>query len=99
MNLQTVAQRLMALMTRLQGWLEAVRVRVQPYVERWLADWKESPENREAVFVQDADYFIIHQEPLRARVLVKTILIAVALFIMWTAVALIDEITKALEHI
>ena len=94
MNLQTVAQRLMALMTRLQGWLEAVRVRVQPYVERWLADWKESPENREADFVQDADYFIIHQEPLRARVLVKTILIAVALFIMWTAVALIDEITK-----
>mgnify|MGYP003382228047 CR=1 FL=1 len=94
MNLQTVAQRLMALMTRLQGWLEAVRVRVQPYVERWLADWKETPENREADFVQDADNFIIHQEPLRARVLVKTILIAVALFIMWTAVALIDEITK-----
>ncbi len=94
MNLQTVAQRVMAVMTRLQGWLEAVRVRVQPYVERWLADWKESPENREADFVQDADYFIIHQEPLRARVLVKTILIAVALFIMWTAVALIDEITK-----
>ncbi|MBK9019130.1 MAG: HlyD family type I secretion periplasmic adaptor subunit [Sulfuritalea sp.] len=94
MNLQTVAQRLMAVIIGLQGWLEAVRMRVQPYVERWLADWKESPENREADFVQDADYFIIHQEPLRARVLVKTILIAVALFIMWTAVALIDEITK-----
>lgn len=94
MNLQTAAQRLMAMMTRLQGWLEAIRLRVQPYVERWLADWKEKPENREADFVQDADYFIIHQEPLRARVLVKTILIAVALFIMWTAVALIDEITK-----
>lgn len=94
MNLQTVAQRLMAMMTRIHGWLEAVRMRVQPYVERWLAGWKESPENREADFVQDADYFMIHQEPLRARVLVKTILIAVALFIMWTAVALIDEITK-----
>jgi adhesin transport system membrane fusion protein len=94
MNLQTVAQRLMAVMTRLHAWLEAVRMRVQPHVERWLADWKESPENREADFVQDADNFIIHQEPLRARVLVKTILIAVALFIMWTAVALIDEITK-----
>jgi adhesin transport system membrane fusion protein len=94
MNLQSVAQRLMAVMTRLHGWLEAVRMRVQPYVERWLADWKEAPENREVDFVQDADNFIIHQEPLRARVLVKTILIAVALFIMWTAVALIDEITK-----
>lgn len=94
MNLHTVAQRFMAVMTRLHGWLEAVRMRVQPYVERWLADWKEAPESREADFVQDADNFIIHQEPLRARVLVKTILIAVALFIMWTAVALIDEITK-----
>jgi adhesin transport system membrane fusion protein len=94
MNLQTVAQRLMAVMAGLQGWLEAVRMRIQPHVERWLADWKEAPESREADFVQDADYFIIHQEPLRARVLVKTILIAVALFIMWTAVALIDEITK-----
>ncbi|MBI5790520.1 MAG: HlyD family type I secretion periplasmic adaptor subunit [Rhodocyclales bacterium] len=81
-------------MTRLHGWLEAVRMRIQPYVDRWLADWKETPENREADFVQDADYFIIHQEPLRARILTKTILIAVALFIMWTAVALIDEITK-----
>ncbi|MBN8474538.1 HlyD family type I secretion periplasmic adaptor subunit [Sulfuritalea sp.] len=94
MNLQTVAQRLVAVLTRLQGWLEAVRVRVQPHVERWLADWKENPDNREADFVQDADHFMIHQEPLRARILIKTILIAGALFIMWSAVALVDEITK-----
>ncbi len=91
MNLQTVAQRLVAVLTRLQGWLEAVRVRVQPHVERWLADWKENPDNREADFVQDADHFMIHQEPLRARILIKTILIAGALFIMWSAVALVDE--------
>jgi adhesin transport system membrane fusion protein len=82
-----VAKRVLAL-------LEAVRLRIQPRVDRWLEAWKEDPASRDAEFVQDADDFIIQQEPLRARVLVKTILIAMALFIMWTAVALVDEITK-----
>jgi len=95
MSLETKAQRLLRVVGRIHGWLEAIRVRVQPSVDRWLADWKEKPEAREADFVKDADYFMIHQEPLRARVLVRTILIALALFIMWTAVALVDEITKA----
>jgi adhesin transport system membrane fusion protein len=74
--------------------LESIRLRIQPQVDSWLADWKENPKARDADFVQDADNFMIHQEPLRARILVKTILIAVALFIMWAAVALVDEITK-----
>ncbi|MDP1611157.1 MAG: HlyD family type I secretion periplasmic adaptor subunit [Sulfuritalea sp.] len=95
MSLETLAQKLLKVVGRVHGWLEAIRLRVQPRVDRWLADWKENPENREADFVKDADYFMIHQEPLRARVLVKTILIALALFVMWTAVALVDEITKA----
>ena len=94
MNLGAVAQRLVSLLNRVQNWLESIRIAVQPKVDRWLADWKESPDARESDFVQDADYFMIHQEPLRARVLVKTILICMALFIMWTAVALVDEITK-----
>ena len=80
------------------GWvhrcLEAIRRRIQPSVDRWLVDWKENPEVRDADFVQDADYFMIHQKPLRAKILVKTILISLALFIMWTAVAEVDEITK-----
>jgi adhesin transport system membrane fusion protein len=95
MSLETMAQRLLRVVGRIHGWLEVIRVRVQPSVDRWLADWKEKPETRDADFVKDADYFMIHQEPLRARVLVRTILIALALFIMWTAVALVDEITKA----
>jgi membrane fusion protein, adhesin transport system len=94
MNLGAVAQRLVSVLNRVQGWLESIRIAVQPKVDRWLADWKENPDARESDFVQDADYFMIHQEPLRARVLVKTILICMALFIMWTAVALVDEITK-----
>jgi adhesin transport system membrane fusion protein len=83
---------------RMYSWtvnfLERVSSRVQPWVERWLAGWKEEPGRKDQDFVQDADYFMVFQEPLRARILVKTILVAVALFIMWTAVALVDEITK-----
>ncbi|MBI5109980.1 MAG: HlyD family type I secretion periplasmic adaptor subunit [Rhodocyclales bacterium] len=74
--------------------LEAIRVRLQPRLEGWLAGWKDDPTRGDHDFVKDADYFMLHQEPLRARILVKTILIALALFVMWTAVALVDEITK-----
>lgn len=95
MSLEARAQRFLSAVGRVRNWLEVIRLRVQPSVDRWLADWKENPEVREADFVKDADYFMIHQEPLRARVLVRTILIALALFVMWTAVALVDEITKA----
>ncbi len=73
---------------------DSVRARLQPWLDQWLASWKGDPVANDANFVQDADYFMIHQEPLRARILVKTILIALSLFVMWTAVALIDEITK-----
>lgn len=94
MSLHAVSQRLLGVLGRVQGWLEAIRLRVQPSVDRWLADWTENPATREEGFVQDADYFMIRQEPLRARVLNQTILIAMALFIMWMAVATVDEITK-----
>lgn len=86
---------------RLWGWLhaiharlEAIRVKVQPHVDQYLNDWKEDPDRAHAGFLRDADYSIIHQEPLRARVLVKTLLIIAALFIMWAAVARVDELTR-----
>lgn len=94
MNYPALLQRLTGLLGRVHRWFESIRLRLQPRVDRWLADWKENPDAPDADFVQDADYFMIHQEPLRARVLIKTILISLALFIMWTAVAQVDEITK-----
>ena len=94
MSYRALLQRIAGLTGRVQGGLERIRMMVQPSVDRWLAAWKEDPDTHDADFVQDADHFMIHQEPLRARVLVKTILISMALFIMWTAVALVDEITK-----
>jgi len=80
--------------SRIHRLLDSIRARFQPWLDQWLASWKSDPDVGDSDFVQDADYFMIHQEPLRARVLVKTILIAMALFVMWTAVALIDEITR-----
>lgn len=94
MNKQGMIQRIWGMFSILQDGLEAIRVRLQPTLEWWLSGWREDPTRSDHDFVQDADYFMLHQEPLRARVLVKTILIAVALFVMWTAVALVDEITK-----
>jgi membrane fusion protein, adhesin transport system len=86
------------LMTRIAGMirrkLDAVRERVQPWVDRLLAGWKEDPDAPEPDFMQDADYVMIHQEPLRARVLVKTLVVTFALFVMWMAVAEVDEIAR-----
>jgi adhesin transport system membrane fusion protein len=94
MNYPVLLQRLTGVLSKVHRWFESIRIRIQPRVDRWLADWKENPDAPDADFVEDADYFMIQQEPLRAKVLIKTILISVALFIMWTAVAEVDEITK-----
>ncbi len=94
MNKQGMVQRIWGMYSILHDGLEAIRVKIQPKIDRWLAGWKEDPTRNDHDFVQDADFFMLHQEPLRARILVKSILIALALFVMWTAVALVDEITK-----
>lgn len=79
---------------RLHGWLEAIRVRVQPAVDRLIGDWRQDPDRPEVDFVADADLYMIHQEPLRARVLVRTIGIVAAVFLIYASVAQVDEVTK-----
>jgi adhesin transport system membrane fusion protein len=86
--------RLMAVADRLHRVLEAIRMRLQPQVDSWVEKWQGSPDQVSPEFVADADHFMLEQEPLRARVLVKTLLIVVMLSIMWAAVATFDEITK-----
>jgi len=87
-------ERMQRVAQRLHGRLESMRKRLQPHMERWLGKLQTDPAPPEKDFVTDADYFMIQQEPLRARVLVKTISIVLGLAIMWAAVANIDEITK-----
>lgn len=87
-------ERLMRWGTAIHQRLEAIRVRVQPHIDHYLEQWKEAPEGADADFLEDADHTIIHQEPLRAKVLVKTIGVVVALFLMWALVAQVDELTR-----
>jgi membrane fusion protein, adhesin transport system len=79
---------------RVHGWLEAIRLRVQPAIDRLIEGWHQDPDRPEADFVADADYYMIHQEPLRARILVRTVGIVVAVFLIYASVAQVDEVTK-----
>jgi adhesin transport system membrane fusion protein len=45
-------------------------------------------------FVVDADSAMITQDPLRARKVVRAVLAAFAVFLLWAAIAQVDEITK-----
>ncbi|MCP5267576.1 MAG: HlyD family type I secretion periplasmic adaptor subunit [Zoogloeaceae bacterium] len=76
-------------------WLEKIRIPLQPHFDRWLAGMEAAEKEREhRGFEADADYAILHQEPLRARVLLKSGLIVFALFVMWAAVSQVDEVTR-----
>jgi len=79
---------------RVHDGLEAIRSRVQPRIDNWLRDWRTDPDRPEADFVADADYYMIYQEPLRARLLVRTLGVVVAVFILLASVTNVDEITK-----
>ena len=87
--------RLIAAGTRVIGWLEAIRVRIQPRIDGWLSRMAVAEKEREQQgFAADTDYAILQQEPLRARILLKTVGIAFAIALMWSAVAQIDEVTR-----
>ncbi|WIM06811.1 MAG: HlyD family type I secretion periplasmic adaptor subunit [Candidatus Nitricoxidivorans perseverans] len=60
----------------------------------WLMDWRSDPDHLETDFIRDADYVIKQQEPLRAKVLLKSVGVVFAVFVAWAAVARIDEITR-----
>jgi adhesin transport system membrane fusion protein len=74
--------------------LDALSRKAQPSIESWLNAWRGDPERSDSDFVTDADYYMIYQEPLRARMLVKTLGVVVAVFILLAAVIQIDEITR-----
>ncbi len=65
-----------------------------PRLERLLGRLPEQEEKDSADFSTDSDSAILRQEPLRARMLLKTIGIVVAIFVMWAAVAELDEVTR-----
>jgi adhesin transport system membrane fusion protein len=74
--------------------LDAISQKAQPKIEHWLHAWRGDPERPDADFIADADYYMIYQEPLRARLLVRTIGIVVAVSVILASVIQIDEITR-----
>jgi adhesin transport system membrane fusion protein len=74
--------------------LDAISHKAQPKIDSWLHAWRGDPERPDADFIADADYYMIYQEPLRARLLVRTIGIVVAVSIILASVIQIDEITR-----
>ena len=77
------------------GWLERIRQRLQPYTDAWLERMSGADKAQELQgFEADSDYAILQQEPLRARILLKSVGIALAIAVMWAAVSRLDEVTR-----
>ncbi len=87
-------KRLAAFGARLHAWLKGIARKGAPGVEKVLGRLPSQEESETVDFATDADLAILRQEPLRARMLLRTIGIVVALFIMWAAVAQLDEVTR-----
>jgi adhesin transport system membrane fusion protein len=74
--------------------LERIRLVFGFSPAKWLSRWSDDVRLPEADFMLDADSIIAQQEPLRARILLWSVFIAVILFFIWAALVHVDEITK-----
>lgn len=86
--------RFKAALNATHGWLEALAQRAAPWVEKILGRLPNREEIEAVDFATDADLAMLRQEPLRARVLLRTIGIVVVLFLLWAALAQLDEVTR-----
>ncbi len=85
--LKTVAGKLHAL-------LEGIAQRCAPQIEKLLGRLPNREDVEAVDFATDADAAILQQEPLRARVLLRSIGVVLAIFLLWAAVAQFDEVTR-----
>ena len=93
--MSNVYSRLAAVGGRIVRLLERLRVRVQPRVDRWLSRMDVAQkESEQKGFAADSDYAILQQEPLRARILLRSVGVAVAIAVMYVAVTRVEEVTR-----
>lgn len=74
--------------------LERMAQKSAPHVEKILGRLPSRDDIEVVDFATDADLAILRQEPLRARVLLRLIGIVSVLFILWAAIAQLDEVTR-----
>lgn len=86
--------RLKAIGEVIHGWLERIAQKNAPRVEKILGQLPSKEEIEVVDFATDADLAILRQEPLRARILLRSIGIVFAVFVLWAAVAQLDEVTR-----
>jgi adhesin transport system membrane fusion protein len=86
--------RLANLGAALQARLDAIATRARPQLEKVLGRLPDQEEAEAVDFATDADLAMIRQEPLRARVLLRSLGIVFVVFILWAAVARVDEVTR-----
>jgi adhesin transport system membrane fusion protein len=86
--------RLKSMFSAIHGWLERIAQKNAPRVEKVLGRLPSREEIEVVDFATDADLAMLRQEPLRARVLLRSIGIVFAVFILWAAVANLDEVTR-----
>uniref|UniRef100_Q47B50 Membrane fusion protein (MFP) family protein n=1 Tax=Dechloromonas aromatica (strain RCB) TaxID=159087 RepID=Q47B50_DECAR len=76
------------------AWLESVALRAAPHVEKVLGRLPNREEVEVVDFATDADLAMLRQEPLRARVLLRSISVVFIMFVLWAAIAQLDEVTR-----
>lgn len=86
--------RLKAFAARIHAVLEKIAERSAPQVEKVLGRLPNREDIEAVDFATDADVAILRQEPLRARVLLRSIGIVFTVFLLWAAVAQLDEVTR-----
>ncbi|MBS1161480.1 MAG: Type secretion rane fusion protein, HlyD [Proteobacteria bacterium] len=86
--------RLKNMLTGLHAWLERVAQKNAPYVERVLGRLPSREDVEVVDFATDADLAMLRQEPLRARMVLRVIGIVMVLFVVWAAIAQLDEVTR-----
>jgi len=74
--------------------MEAIRVRADKHLDPLFERLNEGGEPEEQDFMGDADRIIIEQEPIRARILLRALLAAIVIFVIWAGLVDIDEVTK-----
>ncbi|MBC7802394.1 MAG: HlyD family type I secretion periplasmic adaptor subunit [Candidatus Parcubacteria bacterium] len=84
----------MALFSRMAGWLEPVRKRIDPGLDQVLERVGEKQTAEDAGFVAEAEQAMMRQDPARARILIRVLLLVVVLFFVWAAVAPMEEIAR-----
>lgn len=74
--------------------LERLRLHLGMTPGGWLQRWQDDVSLPESDFMRDADSIIAQQEPLRARILLRAVIVVCVLFVLWAAFVHVDEITK-----